>query len=149
MRGKAVTQGVRRDPLFDFREGTGNPKGSIKLSRREWIDPVEPRKYPTRGACLAIIVAQKLQKSWGQHHMAILAAFALFDPDQHPLAVDIPGLQMCHFAGPQTAAIGNKPPRHSGQLGSSLRRAGNACAASFLAVGRSLQRRNSTPSDGY
>ena len=37
--------------------------------------------------------AQDLQQSWGEHHVAILLALALLDANDHPLAVDVGGLQ--------------------------------------------------------
>src|ERR1700675_2261016 len=42
-----------------------------------------------------------------KHHVAVLVAFALFDPDHHALAVDIGYLQRDHLGHTQSSPIGH------------------------------------------
>jgi len=46
-----------------------------------------------------------------QHHVTVLAAFALFDADDHALAVDVGDLERDHFSGAQAGAIGHAQRR--------------------------------------
>src|SRR5207248_8109558 len=41
-----------------------------------------------------------------QHDVTVLAAFALLDADDHPLAVDVGDLERDHLSGAQAGAIG-------------------------------------------
>ena len=60
---------------------------------------------PRLGPAHAPPVAQDLQQLGRQHHVAVLLAFALLDADDHPLAVDVGGLQMNRFRDAQAGGI--------------------------------------------
>jgi len=49
---------------------------------------------------------QQREELRGKHGVAVLASLALFDPDQHPLAVDVIDLEAGHFGHTQARAIG-------------------------------------------
>jgi len=49
---------------------------------------------------------QQREELRGKHGVAVLAPLALFDADQHPLAVDIVGLEAGHFGHTQARAVG-------------------------------------------
>src|SRR6202022_4658639 len=55
--------------------------------------------------------AQQLEQMRRQHDIAILAALALLDPDQHALAVNVGDLERDHFRGAQTRSIGHAQGR--------------------------------------
>ena len=55
--------------------------------------------------------AQDLQQLWRQHDIAVLAALALLDPDQHPVAVDGANREACDFADAQARAVGRRQRR--------------------------------------
>ncbi|MET4221130.1 hypothetical protein ABIB00_006365 [Bradyrhizobium sp. LB14.3] len=47
----------------------------------------------------------------GEHDVAVLAAFALLDAEDHALAVDVGDLERDHFGGAQAGAIGHAQRR--------------------------------------
>ena len=49
---------------------------------------------------------QQHEELRGKHGVAVLASFALFDPDQHPLAVDVVDLEGGDFRHTQARAVG-------------------------------------------
>ena len=52
--------------------------------------------------------AENVEEPRRQHGVAVLAAFAILDVDQHTLAVDRRDLQARHFADPQPSRIGGR-----------------------------------------
>ena len=52
------------------------------------------------------IAAQDAEQLLGQHDVALLAALAVFDPDDHAVAVDVGRLQRRHLRHPQARGIG-------------------------------------------
>src|SRR5271166_6295759 len=55
--------------------------------------------------------AQQVEQARRQHHVTVLAAFALLHADDHPLAVDIGDLERNHLGGAQAGAIGHAQRR--------------------------------------
>ena len=51
------------------------------------------------------IAAQDLQQTEGQHGVAVLGSFALFDADKHALGVDRGDLEGHRFAHPESGAV--------------------------------------------
>ena len=51
--------------------------------------------------------SQQSEQIGREHGIAIPAAFAALDADQHALAVDIADFERCDFSDPQACAIGN------------------------------------------
>ena len=66
--------------------------------------------------------AQQLEQMRGQHHVAVLAALALLDPDHHAGAVDVADLERDHFGGAQARAIGHAQRRPVLEARARLRR---------------------------
>src|ERR1700723_2521899 len=58
------------------------------------------------GMCETPIAAQDTEQLLGQHDVALLAALAAFDSDDHAVAVDIGRLQTDHLRHPQARPIG-------------------------------------------
>ena len=89
MSGEAVPQRVNRDalaqsgfpsgPLADLVDGV-NRDGPLEQSAGEEV-LAGPHSYP--------VSAEHLQQPGREHDVAILAALALANADDHPLAVDI------------------------------------------------------------
>src|SRR5258708_35047733 len=103
MRGKAMTQGVRMDALSLKTPAfgcllTGSPEhfGGDRMTRRM---PSVAGKQPVRGLASesAPVHAQRIQQSWAQHHIAVLASLAIADVNDHPLTVDVAGLKVGHL----------------------------------------------------
>jgi hypothetical protein len=57
------------------------------------------------------VSTQSLQQRRAQRQVAILAALAVHDMDDHALAVDIGQLQTCHFGAPHPCAVENHQQR--------------------------------------
>jgi hypothetical protein len=63
------------------------------------------KPWPMR-AFVPIIVPQHVQKGFGQHDVAVLAAFSVADLDDHPLAVNVLGAQTTGFRESKSSPIG-------------------------------------------
>src|SRR6202042_1764664 len=107
MRRKAVTKGVRGNRLVDLGHLGGGIAGAPELARRHRVDRVHSGKQPALGACRLVPGAQQLEQMRRQHHVAILVALALFDPDHHALAVDVGYLQRDYLGHAQSGPIGH------------------------------------------
>src|SRR3954468_23578531 len=68
------------------------------------------------------IGAQDLQQLWRQHDIAVLAALALLDPDQHPAAVNGADREARDLADPQTRSVGRGQRRPVAQPGDRLQK---------------------------
>jgi hypothetical protein len=95
--GEAVPQGVERYALVDLGSIGGGMACAVELARRQWVQPVLFRKQPALLPRQLSPCPQQNKEMRGQHYIAILAAFALLDPDHHALAVDVGYLQRHHF----------------------------------------------------
>src|ERR1700737_3900690 len=107
MRRKGVTKGMRRHGLADLGHVGGGVAGAPELARRHRVDRVHSGKQPPLRACGLVPGAQQLKQMRRQHHVAVLVALALFDPDHHALAVDVGYLQRNHFGHAQSGPIGH------------------------------------------
>src|SRR5208283_46041 len=87
MGGKAVPQRVQGDTLLDVGDMDRGMAGAVELARRHRLHRIAARKQPTLWTCCLPPDAQKREQMRRQHHIAILAALALLDADQHALAV--------------------------------------------------------------
>src|ERR1700688_908734 len=107
MRRKAVTKGVRGHRLADLGHLGRGIAGAPELARRHRVDRVHSGKQPPLWACRVVPGAQQLKQMRRQHHVAVLMALALIDPDHHALAVDVGYLQRNHLGHAQSGPIGH------------------------------------------
>jgi hypothetical protein len=49
---------------------------------------------------------QQVEQAWREHDVAVPAAFALLDPNDHSLTVDVADLERDDFGGAQARAVG-------------------------------------------
>src|SRR3712207_5789224 len=112
MRGEAVAQGVRRHALLDPGGVGRGVDGAVHLTGRQRRDRIAAREQPAlrqhqaAAASLAPPGAQELEQVRRQHGMAVLAALALLDPDQHARAVDVAHLERHDLGDAQSGAVG-------------------------------------------
>src|SRR6202035_951578 len=85
MGGKAVPQGVERYALVDLGSLGCGMTGAIELARRHRLHAVASWKQPALGSCRPPPGTQQFEQMWRQHHVAIFAAFALLDANDHAL----------------------------------------------------------------
>src|SRR5450755_4498740 len=109
--GEAVPQGVERYALVDLGLIGGGMAGAIELARRHRVHPVLSREQPALWPRQLPPGPHQIEQMRGQHDIAILAAFALLDPDHHALAVDVGYLERDHLSGAQTRAISHTQRR--------------------------------------
>jgi len=62
-------------------------------------------KQPVFRAGRTKVASQRFQQFGREHDIAVLLPFALFHPDDHPLAVDIDGLQVNGLGDPQARRV--------------------------------------------
>src|SRR5271166_1201338 len=102
---KSVTQRMRRD-RFVY---TGGPTcllaGVFDGLSRDRLTWMSTREQPLLRMCGLPVGAQNLKELRRQHHVPILAALALIDPDDHPLAIDSAGLQTNSFRYTQASSV--------------------------------------------
>ena len=85
--------------------------GPVQLPGRDRVGVAAPREQPAvrqqdaASLALAPPEPQQLEQLRRQHGIAVLAAFALFDADQHPLAVDVVGLEVRDLRHAQPRAV--------------------------------------------
>ena len=85
--------------------------GPVELAGRERIDPALSGKQPALWSGCLPPGAQQREQMRRQHDVAVFAALALLDADDHALAVDVADLQRDHFGGAQTRPIGHAQRR--------------------------------------
>ena len=105
MGGEAVPQGVRRHALGDAGRGARRTAGGVQDGRLDRLVLVAAREQEPFGMRETPIAAQDAEQLLGQHDVALLAAPAAFDPDDHAAAVDIGRLQADHLRHPQACGI--------------------------------------------
>src|SRR5665213_2997825 len=87
MGGEAMTQCMRRHSLLDAGGFRRLMNGAVELARRDGLEAVAARKQPAvrekdiTALALAPPEPKQHQQLRRQHRVAVLAAFALFDPD--------------------------------------------------------------------
>ncbi len=91
--------------------------GAVELTGRERFDRVATRKQPaprqqhTAAPALCPPLAQQFEQLRRQHGVAVFAAFALLDPQQHAFGVDIADLERDHLGDAQPGAVGGAQRR--------------------------------------
>src|SRR5271156_3670659 len=112
MRGKAVPQRVRRHPLLDPSDLGGGVDGATELAGRQRLARIAAGKQPASRQQRAELpplpppLTQQFEQPRRQHGVAILAALALLDPQQHALGVDVADVERDHLGDAQPGAIG-------------------------------------------
>src|SRR5580658_2069051 len=81
--GEAVAQGVERDPLVQRRRHRRGMADPAQLARGHWLSRIAAGEEPALGPRRPPPGAQQLQEIWREHDVAVLAALALLDADQH------------------------------------------------------------------
>ena len=105
---------MHRHALVDARCDRGGVHCSVQLPRGQWIDRILAGKQPPALEHLALRMgiappsAQALEQHRRQHGVAILVTLALFNAQDHTLAVDIADLQCDDLAGAQSGAVGHR-----------------------------------------
>jgi hypothetical protein len=107
MGSKAVAESMDGDRLAKLRRCPSVSACPLQHARVERPAFVLTRKQPVRRPSFSAIGAQNQEQLRGQHDVAVPAALALFDPDQHAAAVDIGELQTHYFGDPQPCRIGS------------------------------------------
>ena len=92
-----MPQGVERYALVDLGPIGGGMACTVELACGQWVQTVLSRKRPALWPRQLPPGSQQIEQMRGQHDIAILAAFALLDPDHHALTVDVGCLQRHHF----------------------------------------------------
>jgi hypothetical protein len=87
--GKGVTQRMRADRFGKAAAPVALLAGVRDGHRGDVTAGLIPGKEPPPGCGHAPPSAQHLQQLGREHHVTIFLALALFDPDDHPLAVDV------------------------------------------------------------
>jgi hypothetical protein len=104
MNRERVAQRMRGN-RFDAAQQPHLPAGPIDGERRERPGGLAAGKQPLSGTGTLPIVPEDVEELGRQHYIAVPAAFALFDPDDHALAVDGAGLEADRFGNPQTGRV--------------------------------------------
>src|SRR3954453_18713088 len=81
--------------------------GAIELTRRHRLHAVAPWEQPALRPRRPPPGAQQFEQMRRQHHVAVFAAFALIDANDHALAVDVADLERDHLGGAQTRPVGH------------------------------------------
>src|SRR5215470_15253108 len=98
---------MRRDPAAETRRLGRHVADAVELAHRYGPERILAREQPASRSALQPPRAQQRKKLWRQHGMAILAALAHLDPDQHALQIDVADPQHDGLAAAQTGAIGD------------------------------------------
>src|SRR3954462_6216815 len=106
MSSKAVAQGMDGDRLIEFGRRPRDAAGGLQYARIERPAVILAGKQPMRRSCFPPVGAQYNEELRRQHDVAVAAALALVDPDQHAAAVDIAEFQAHHFRYAQPGGIG-------------------------------------------
>src|SRR5712692_6983837 len=90
---------------------------AVELTGRERLDRVAARKQPAPRQQYAAApafhppITQQLKQLQRQHGVAVFASFALLNPQQHALGVDIADLERDHLGDAQPGAVGGSECR--------------------------------------
>ncbi len=93
------------------RGGRGDMAGAVELAGAERLGRIAAGEQPAPRPGLPPPGAQQVQEIRREHDVAVLAALALLDPDQHARRVDVGDLEMDDLRGAQAAAIGDAESR--------------------------------------
>src|SRR3954453_18710694 len=109
--GEAVPQGVQRYALVDLGPLGCSMTDAIELARRHRLHAVASWKQPAVRSCRPPPGTQQFEQKRREHHVAVFAAFALLDANDHALAVDVSDLERDHLGGAQACAISHAQRR--------------------------------------
>src|SRR5215813_5005975 len=135
MGGEAVPQCVNTDTFSNAGTPRGQANDPVELARTRMPPAVAGEqpglsgRHPSLFARSAPPVAQYLEKVGRENDIPILLALALFDPDDHPLTVDIGELERYDLRGSQAGGISQAQER----LVLDVRRRGEQSADLFRA----------------
>src|ERR1700681_1509067 len=111
---KPVAQRMQRHPLPDPGRGGRLMEQAVELAGGHRLTGSDARKQPallqgysriaSGGACLPPL-PQQIEHLGRQHHVAVLAALGLLDPNNVLCPVDMLDLQPHHLTGAQATAI--------------------------------------------
>ena len=101
-----MAQDVHAHALVDAGRGARRTAGGVQDGRLDRLVLVATWKQKPFGMRKTPIAAQDAEQLLGQHDVALLAALAAFDPDDHAAAVDVGRLQTDHLRHPQPCGIG-------------------------------------------
>src|ERR1700680_152332 len=93
---EAVPQRMRRKPVPWSAAPARHVAGAVELPRRNGQERIARREQPALRSALPPPRAQHFEQPWRELGVPVLAALALFDPDQHALAVDVGDRQGDH-----------------------------------------------------
>src|SRR5436190_3320934 len=117
MGGKAVPQCVNADTFGDAGTSRCQANDPVELARTR-VPPAVARKqpglsgrHPSLLARGAPPFAQYLEKVGRENDVPILVALALFDPDDHPVSIDIGELERYNLRGSQAGGISQAQER--------------------------------------
>ena len=108
MGGEAMPQRVDRHLLAQAGRRAGRTAGRMQTCRVDRPVLVAAGEQPVLRPRQAPIAAQDAEQLRRQHDVAVLAALALLDPDDHPAAVDVGDLQADHLRHAQSGGIGRR-----------------------------------------
>jgi hypothetical protein len=100
-----VAKGVRRDRLADAALLPHFPTGAIDGGWRDRLAGPVTGEQPFARTGKLPIVPEDGKQFGRQHDIAVFAAFALINPDDHALAIDRRGFEADCFGYPQTGRI--------------------------------------------
>ena len=95
----------------------GGVDGAVELAGRQRLDRVAagkqpaPRQHQAAAPPLAPPGAQQFEQLRRQHGVAVLAALALLDAQQHALGIDVADLERHDFGDAQPGAVGGAERR--------------------------------------
>jgi len=130
-----VAQRVRSDPLGDLRGLCRLDDDAMELPGADRLHGVLSRKQPTVAMHHALSVpdlpplAQQGQQIRREYGIAIPAAFAALDPEQHAFAVDVGHLECRNLRHSQASAIGDRQGRLMLQAGGCVEQAHDLVSA--------------------
>jgi hypothetical protein len=135
VRGEAVPQRMRPNPLGDVRCARRLDDDPVQLPGADRLAGMLAWKQPALGVHHALLPAdlppltQQGEHILREHRVAILPAFATFDPEQHALAIDVADLEGRDLGDAQARAISDRQRRLVLEAGRRVQQAGNLVGA--------------------
>src|SRR5215471_13303286 len=117
MRGKAVPQRMNADPLGDAGTPGGQANDPMQLARTRMLPAVAGKQPGLTGRHPALLARdappfmQYLKQDGRENDVSILLALTLFDPDEHPVTIDIGELERYDLRGSQAGGISQAQDR--------------------------------------
>jgi len=103
--GEGMSKAVRRDRFGEARSLMCLHAGVFDGVSADRVTRLVPREQPVFRAGGLPVVAQNLQQPGGQHDVGVLLTFALFDTNDHPLAIDGWSLEPNGFRDTYTGGV--------------------------------------------